>query len=294
MKKLFIFATVLLLAAACNSSKPVVNPPAPTPSDTASNWKTYTNAKYGFEVKYPAAWGVISNTEAGANIGDPANPDTARMSVFVETEDPEAKILDTYGIANSEAYVFQGVEGKKLTGESGVTGKPVNVLVVKKGNLYYEISTPPEIFEQVLAGFMFGPQAVEYKNTQYGFTFSLPASWQGYSIFTQTSGGWSWQAHDVNDSQKIVAKGPALVIRNPNWTVQKPYQDIPVLIFTIQQWSDIQSEKILYSTAAPMLPSELGRNTRYVFALPARYNFADADGIREVDDIIQSHPLKGF
>ncbi|MDB5244324.1 MAG: hypothetical protein JWN18_194, partial [Parcubacteria group bacterium] len=42
-------------------------------------------------------------------------------------------------------------------------------------------------------------------------------------------------------------------------------------------------------------PSELGRNSKYVFALPARYNYyGDVLGIEEVTAIINSNPLRGF
>ena len=32
--------------------------PAPTPKDETGNWKTYTNAQYGFEFKYPSTYSV--------------------------------------------------------------------------------------------------------------------------------------------------------------------------------------------------------------------------------------------
>ena len=71
------------------------------------------------------------------------------------------------------------------------------------------------------------------------------------------------------------------------------YQDIPVMIFTLNQWEDLWQEKF-HIGAAPIPPSELGRNARYVFALPARYNFAFPPGYEEVEQIIQSKPLKTF
>ncbi|MGB8451919.1 MAG: hypothetical protein WCD89_06255 [Anaerocolumna sp.] len=43
--------------------------------------------------------------------------------------------------------------------------------------------------------------------------------------------------------------------------------------------------------SAPINPCELGRNSQYVFALPARYNYAFPEGFEEVEDIIQSAPL---
>ena len=41
-----------------------------------------------------------------------------------------------------------------------------------------------------------------------------------------------------------------------------------------------------------MGPSELGRNNRYVFALPARYNYTFPPGYKEVEKILANHPLQ--
>jgi hypothetical protein len=44
--------------------------------------------------------------------------------------------------------------------------------------------------------------------------------------------------------------------------------------------------------AAPIGPKELGRNSRYVFALPARYNFSFPTGFEEVEKILEGSPLQ--
>ncbi len=126
---------------------------------------------------------------------------------------------------------------------------------------------------------------VEYKNSEYGFTFSLPEDWAGYSIVNQK---WEGLLIDSASSEKII--GPKIVIRNPLWTMKKPYQDIPIMIFTPSQWDLVQQEKVSLG-AAPIGPSELGRNTKYIFALPTRYNFAFPEGFEEVENIINSKPL---
>jgi len=87
--------------------------------------------------------------------------------------------------------------------------------------------------------------------------------------------------------------GPKISIRHPLWTTDSPRQDIPIMIFTFAQWDLIQQEKLAVS-AAPIGPSELGRNANYVFALPARYNFAYPLGFEEVEKILESKPLKAF
>jgi hypothetical protein len=42
---------------------------------------------------------------------------------------------------------------------------------------------------------------------------------------------------------------------------------------------------------SPDRPRELGRNQTYVFALPARYNFAFPTGYEEVEAILNNNPL---
>jgi len=131
---------------------------------------------------------------------------------------------------------------------------------------------------------------VEYRNEQYGFMVTLPLTWINYSIVSST-----WKADKINAAGKnvLAASGPMISIRNPKWTKKNPYQDIPVLIFTLAQWSDIQSEA-MHIGAAPIPPSELSRNAKYVFALPARYNFAFPTGFEEVDKVIQGNAVSSF
>jgi hypothetical protein len=124
-----------------------------------------------------------------------------------------------------------------------------------------------------------------YKNTQYGFSFSLPDSWEGYSIITG-----KWEGNPVG-SDTVTEQGPIISIRNPNWTQENPYQDIPIMVFTLSQWDLLQQEKF-HIGAAPIGPTELGRNAEYVLALPARYNFSFPTGYEEVEKILEGNPLK--
>ncbi|MEN6459918.1 MAG: YjgB family protein [Syntrophomonas sp.] len=128
---------------------------------------------------------------------------------------------------------------------------------------------------------------IVYKNTQHGFNFTLPVSWQGYSIIT---GRW-----DGNDaaSGKISETGPVISIRHPQWSSKKPRQDIPIMIFTLDQWKSLQQGKF-HIGAAPIGPSKLGSNGSYVFALPARYNYAFPTGYEEVEKILKNHPLQAI
>lgn len=128
--------------------------------------------------------------------------------------------------------------------------------------------------------------SVTYRNDQYGFTFSLPDSWKGYTVLENT-----WKGTPLNTS--TAQSGPKLLIRNPKWTAGAPYEDLPVLVFTISQWNSYLAENFTVS-AAPILASEMARNNTYVFALPPRWDFDYSLGVEEAQDIIASKPLKTF
>ncbi|HEY5562945.1 MAG TPA: hypothetical protein VIK72_14535 [Clostridiaceae bacterium] len=113
----------------------------------------------------------------------------------------------------------------------------------------------------------------------------MPNSWKGYSIVTD-----KWEGRDTK-SGNVTETGPMFSIRHPQWTSATPRQDIPIMVFTIAQWKLILQETLAVS-AAPIGPSELGRNSKYVFALPARYNFAYPIGYQEVEQILQNKPLQ--
>jgi len=136
---------------------------------------------------------------------------------------------------------------------------------------------------------MQGTNSISYTNSQYGFSFLLPNSWKGFSIVTSEWGGYT----NGPQGDVVAATGPMISIRHPEWTEQTPRQDIPIMIFTIQQWNDLQQGKF-HIDAAPIGPSELGRNAKYVFALPARYNYAFPTGYEEVQTILAGNPLRAF
>lgn len=128
-------------------------------------------------------------------------------------------------------------------------------------------------------------EKVLYDNTEYGFTFSLPKSWEGYQIVND-----SWEGILVDHQQNKIV-GPILSIRHPRWTEKTPRQDIPIMVFTLGQWSSLEKEEFHIGTA-PVPPKKLGQNDKYVFALPPRYNFAFPEGYEEVENILETNPLQ--
>ena len=129
---------------------------------------------------------------------------------------------------------------------------------------------------------------LEYRSPRYGFCFVLPEDWRGYSVVVMI---WQGVRDDAPANEKP-QQGPIIMIRHPRWTSMEPRQDIPIMVFTQDQWRDLQSEKFVVS-AAPFPPTELGRNHKYVFGLPPRYNYAFPPGYEEVEQILRGNPLKG-
>lgn len=130
-------------------------------------------------------------------------------------------------------------------------------------------------------------QSLLYTNSQFGFTFALPDSWKGFSVVET-----AWQGNPLTTTT-VKQTGPKLLIRNPSWSAALPYEDIPVLVFTVEQWESYMAEAYAIS-AAPIQATELGRNNLYVFALPPRWNFDYSEGDKEAEAIVASHPLKAF
>ena len=158
----------------------------------------------------------------------------------------------------------------------------VAILLEKSGNRW--------LITSVNMGGYKGLQGIMYDNVQYGFTFSLPPSWQGYSIVTST---WNGTAIDGPSAGKVVESGPVIMIRHPGWTAENPRQDIPIMVLTLSQWDGLQAMEFNVG-AAPIGPTKLGENSKFVFALPARYNYAFRTGFEEVQAILDSKPLRTY
>jgi len=134
---------------------------------------------------------------------------------------------------------------------------------------------------------------LRYHNAQYDFSFFLPASWRGYSVFTEQ---WDAPLHSA-DYQRWVGEehGPIIVIRNPRWKAADRYQDIPITVFTRSQWVAKQQE--YFFPYACGLIGELWHNPKYVFGMWTRYEDldiqnnggAEVKGVEEARAIIRGH-----
>ena len=129
-------------------------------------------------------------------------------------------------------------------------------------------------------------KTVEYRNVEYGFSLTLPESWKGYRV------SWSeWEGSILRDDGSVARefRGPKLRIRHPEWTEEHPREDLPIMIFTIGHWSE---DPVV--SAAPIGPAELGRNQKYVLALPPRWDYDFAEGWEEAQQILTPDSLHTF
>lgn len=162
------------------------------------------------------------------------------------------------------------------------------------GNNYFKLRDIGKIidlgvaYDEMANEIIINSEFIIYKNTQFGFNFTLPETWEDYSILTEKWEGYSLTGEEGDAAPET---GPIITIRHPQWTSQAPRQDIPVMIFTPAQWDRVQNAEMSVG-AAPFPPSELGRNSKYVFALPARYNYAFPKGFEEVESILADDPLQ--
>lgn len=129
------------------------------------------------------------------------------------------------------------------------------------------------------------PGTLLYENGLYGFNLSLPLSWTGYEVIET-----QWEGQALKGDQ-VLESGPLFLIRHPLWSQEIPRQDIPILVFTLDQWTSLEKEAF-HLGAAPVGPRELGRSDSHVFALPARYNFAFPEGHEEVTEILDQGALQ--
>jgi hypothetical protein len=125
----------------------------------------------------------------------------------------------------------------------------------------------------------------KYVNNEYGLEITLPNSWKGYQVIYDTWTGW---LVDGGEGTNGDYQGLKIIFRNPKWTDQSHWQDIPIMVFTPEVWELVVNEKIGVS-AAPIGPSKIGQNSKYIFATPPRwYGFTDDQGMEEAVLIVET------
>jgi len=127
---------------------------------------------------------------------------------------------------------------------------------------------------------------LSYRNKEYAVAFFLPASWQNFLVL---SNHWEGISHlPGKDVPAITTGGPIIILRHPKWTPKKPYQDIPIMIFTRSQWE--ANKQGGFTIGGGGFDMELWHNQKHVFGISSRYNAADdVMGWKEVGDILEQN-----
>jgi hypothetical protein len=168
--------------------------PSPTPMATAdptTNWKTYTNSKYNYSLKYPDSWS-ITEIFAGSEIGKPASSMSTSIAISpsdklsvprfqLEIDDPSANlsISQTYdlwfkNLKENQYYVIDkqltlNINNIQMDSLEGFSTDQSGIKVLNKAyffnssaNKYFDIlttvdsnSTNSAIIDQILSTFKF-------------------------------------------------------------------------------------------------------------------------------------------
>jgi len=149
---------------------------------------------------------------------------------------------------------------------------------------------PPYVFTPTPTPTATPSTGAVYRNATYGLMIRLPDDWKGFTTVPK-----NWQAWEVSTGN-MVATGPEVVLRHPLWTAAKPYEDLPIMVFTTAQWQKVKgpNDVIWTVSAAPFPPAPLASNSNYVFALPPRYNYDFAQGFQALDDAVHAGAVSAF
>ena len=137
---------------------------------------------------------------------------------------------------------------------------------------------------QILDTLEMANSSVIYRNDQYGFTLTLPQSWEPSFVILDT---WGGSTYDASGNTTASYGGPEITIHHTD-DYHDRWQPVPIMVFTPAQWKLIESEQLIVS-AAPYGPGEIGRNSKYIFAEPPRWiGFTDSLGQDEARAIMDS------
>ena len=129
-------------------------------------------------------------------------------------------------IIDAQTKIYKGYTDQELTASDLKKGMVVAVTFTDGPRLMiYPVSAQAKTI-RVMG--LEQNKANVYRNTQFGFSFSLPESWKDYQIVTEK---WEGRALDGRANGKIVETGLMIKIRHPEWTSENPRQDIPIMVF---------------------------------------------------------------
>lgn len=303
MKRLYITGLIFMLVlsiAGCTNSVNLATPPEAVGDDRVSETavqELVTEFGKRLQMVSLLAPGDVLKESLEENYGGLVSPGllekwmedpTAAPGRLVSSPWPDRIEVTALQKAGDDEYEVLGkiLEVTSVEKESGgvAAQRPITLIVVKVEGEW--------VIDDVVLGDYEGAAGAVCDLVDYGFRVRLPGTWTGYSVVREKWEGYSLDA-EGNVEEDGCETGPLVLIRHPAWTEENPRQDIPVMVFTHAQWEALQNGEF-HIGAAPLDPTELGRNSDYVLALPARYNYAFPEGYEEVEDIIEGGAFEAY
>ncbi len=133
---------------------------------------------------------------------------------------------------------------------------------------------------------------VQYKNSQYGFVFSMPLTWKGYFVSEE-----KWKGvNRTGESGGSTVRGPLIVISRPPEGSENQASRIVIFVLTLKEWNEFSNGEFRMGTARHGLV-KVGNNKRYIFAVPESYfdktSFDKTSGdFTEIRQIFEDNPFE--
>lgn len=221
---IFVVGGILLLKTTEPTPSPIpavqTLPSAPSPQalDT-SDWQTYRNEEFGFEVRYPSEeWKVMEARAKGdysnivwlfpkESIGESADPEIF-MAIAYRSLEEEKQKREKSGIEyNYSKITVAGRDGYLSASLQGVHGEVKEALIDARNRQTFIISTQNaiNIFDEILSTFRFTDQTTPPTSSDNTFSTTINGYYatcmDNSSVYKRISGSWE------KVSNKLPSKG---------------------------------------------------------------------------------------
>lgn len=192
-----------------------------TSGQAVAGWKTYSNAKYGYSIRYPSNWlvgDVAAPTAAATDEVFAAHTASGDMSFRVEVMKNEPQGLDnaptqttvTVAGVTRMAYVYPA--GRTQCPGGGLEDCSVFIVPIYQNGNWYVLTadgyarTVTGVQADILKSFSFGPSVTtKFENKVYGFAFEYPSNWKVTDLSATVAGKQTAMAKIASPVRKDIA-----------------------------------------------------------------------------------------